>query len=311
MTPTTIFFHPDCKEHITPHGHPERVERLSAIETLLQGDEFIDIPKVEADLCTIDQLLLAHPREYIEGIRARIPTDGLASIDGDTHLSNKSWDAACRAVGANIQAIDLVLSGQSNNAFCSVRPPGHHAEKTRAMGFCLFSSVAIGALHALQHHQLGRVAIIDFDVHHGNGTSDILWDEERIIFSSTHEMPLFPGTGHEFETGTYNQIINKPLGTNSGSEEFKQAIKFILDRVDKFRPELIVISAGFDAHYDDPLSTIQLTEEDFGWATKEIQDLAKVHCGGKIVSSLEGGYSLMGLTKSLAEHLNILKGVSG
>ncbi|MCY4446024.1 MAG: histone deacetylase family protein [Rhodobacteraceae bacterium] len=310
MTKTTILTHPDCLKHITPTGHPERVERLEAINSVLNQKEFTDLNRQEAELCTLEQLMLAHPLDYIKNIESRVPTTGFVSIDGDTHMSPKSWDAACRAVGANIQAVDMVLNDQSNNAFCAVRPPGHHAEKNRAMGFCLYGSVAIAALHALNHHGLARVAIIDFDVHHGNGTSNLLWDERRIFFASTHEMPLFPGTGHVSETGRHNQIVNKPLKSGSGSNEFKDAINQILDRMDQFAPELVLISAGFDAHYDDPLSTLQLTPEDFKWVTEAIVNLAETHCHGKIVSSLEGGYNLAGLTSSLIEHLNVLRGVT-
>ncbi len=307
---TTIITHSDCLKHVTPRGHPERVARLEALNETFAGQDFAQVPRLEADLCSTEHLTLAHPVEYVESIRNRVPAHGFASIDADTHMTPGSWDAACRAVGANIQAVDMVMSGQAENVFCAVRPPGHHAEKTRAMGFCLFGTVAIGALYALENHNLERVAIVDFDVHHGNGTSDILWGEDRIMFASTHEMPLYPGTGYESETGRYGQIINKPLGARSGGVEFKQAINAIIDRLDQFKPEMIMISAGFDAHFDDPLSSLRLEPEDFGWVTETICQLAQAHSNGRIVSSLEGGYSITGLTTSVVEHLNALEGAA-
>lgn len=303
---TILFSHSDCKKHITPRGHPERVERLERLEDVFTQPEFAEIERLEAPLCEFDHLTLAHPQSYVDQIQKLEPTHGFAYLDGDTSMSKGSWNAARRAVGAIVKATDMVFDGSATNAFCAVRPPGHHAEKSRGMGFCLFGTVAIGALHALQKHGLERVAILDFDVHHGNGTSDILWGEQGVMFGSTHEMPLYPGSGYEHEKGKFDQIINKPLGTGSGSLEFREAIKAIVDQMDKFKPELIIISAGFDAHYDDPLASIRLNDEDFYWATKTMKDLARAHCKDRLISSLEGGYSIFGLTTSVKAHLTAL-----
>lgn len=303
---TILFSHSDCIRHVTPRGHPERVERLERLENVFDQPEFAAIERLDAPLCELDRLTLAHPQSYVDQIQNLEPTHGFAHIDADTSMSNGSWNAARRAVGAIVQATDMVFDGSAKNAFCAVRPPGHHAEKTRGMGFCLFGTVAIGALHAIQKHGLERVAILDFDVHHGNGTSNILWDEKRALFASTHEMPLYPGSGYESERGAFDQIINKPLGTGTGSAEFRAAINSIVDRMDKFKPELIFISAGFDAHYDDPLASLRLDEEDFYWATGKMKDLAQIHCMDRLVSSLEGGYSILGLTTSVKAHLTAL-----
>ena len=305
---TVLFSHSDCTRHITPRGHPERVERLERLEDVFNQPEFTAIERLDAPLCELDHLTLAHPQSYVDQIQNLEPVHGFAYIDADTSMSKGSWNAARRAVGAIVQATDMVFDGRAKNAFCAVRPPGHHAEKTRGMGFCLFGTVAIGALHAIQKHGLERVAILDFDVHHGNGTSNILWDEKRVLFASTHEMPLYPGSGYESERGSFNQIINKPLGTGTGSTEFRTAMNSIVDRMDKFKPELIFISAGFDAHYDDPLASLRLDEEDFYWATGEMKDLARAHCKDRLVSSLEGGYSILGLTTSVRAHLAALMG---
>ena len=220
-----------------------------------------------------------------------------------------SWDAACRAVGANIQAVDMVMSGQARTFFV-LSDPRTSRRKNPSHGLLPLWDSGNRALYALENHNLERVAIVDFDVHHGNGTSDILWGEDRIMFASTHEMPLYPGTGYESETGRYGQIINKPLGARSGGVEFKQAINAIIDRLDQFKPEMIMISAGFDAHFDDPLSSLRLEPEDFGWVTETICQLAQAHSNGRIVSSLEGGYSITGLTTSVVEHLNALEGAA-
>ncbi|MYE37644.1 MAG: histone deacetylase family protein [Rhodobacteraceae bacterium] len=303
---TVLFSHNDCTRHITPRGHPERVERLERLEEVFNQPEFSAIERLDAPLCELDHLTLAHPQSYVDQIQNLEPVHGFAYIDADTSMSNGSWNAARRAVGAIVQATDMVFEGSAKNAFCAVRPPGHHAEKTRGMGFCLFGTVAIGALHAIQKHGLERVAILDFDVHHGNGTSNILWDERSVLFASTHEMPLYPGSGYESERGSFNQIINKPLETGTGSAEFRAAMNSIIDRMDKFKPELIFISAGFDAHYDDPLASLRLDEEDFYWATGEMKDLARAHCKDRLVSSLEGGYSILGLTTSVKAHLTAL-----
>ena len=303
---TVLFSHSDCNRHITPRGHPERVERLERLADVFKQPELAELKRLEAPLCELDRLTLAHPQSYVDQIQAMEPAHGFAYLDADTSMSKGSWNAARRAVGGIVKAIDMVMEGSATNAFCAVRPPGHHAEKSRGMGFCLFGTVAIGALHARQKYGLERIAILDFDVHHGNGTSNILWEEKWVMFASTHEMPLYPGSGYAHEKGAYDQIINKPLGPGSGSREFREAINTIVDRMDKFQPELIIISAGFDAHYDDPLASLRLNEEDFYWATRAMQDLAHTHCHDRLVSSLEGGYSILGLTTSVKAHLTAL-----
>lgn len=303
---TVLFSHSDCIRHVTPRGHPERVERLERLEDVFAESKFSAIKRLDAPLCEIDRITLAHPQNYIDQIQSMEPAHGFAYLDADTSMSKGSWNAARRAVGAIVKAVDMVFDGSAQNAFCAVRPPGHHAEKSRAMGFCLFGTVAIGALHAIEKHDLERVAILDFDVHHGNGTSHILWDERRVMFASTHEMPLYPGSGYESEKGSFDQIINKPLGTSTGGVEFREAVNSIVDQMDKYEPELIIISAGFDAHYDDPLASLRLDEEDFYWATKCLKDLAHTHCKDRLISSLEGGYSILGLTTSVSAHLKSL-----
>jgi acetoin utilization deacetylase AcuC-like enzyme len=273
-------------------------EALSGFEGLL---------RLDADRATDAQLLRAHPADYIAMIRAAAPERGFRALDPDTYMSPGSLEAALRAAGGNCQAVDLVLSDTVKNAFVAMRPPGHHAEKTTAMGFCLFSSAAIGALHALEAHGLTRVAIVDFDVHHGNGTQDVLWEEPRVVFGSTHQMPLYPGTGAANETGVGN-IFNAPLAPYSGGPEFRAAMeRIILPAVDAHNPELIVISAGFDAHRLDPLASLNFEEEDFAWATEVICDLADTHCQGRVVSTLEGGYDLTALARSVAAHVKVLQ----
>jgi acetoin utilization deacetylase AcuC-like enzyme len=269
--------------------------------------DFDGLLRLEAEEATHAQLLRAHPAEYIAGIRAASPANGFHPLDPDTYMSPGSLEAALRAAGGNCQAVDLVLSGGAANAFVAMRPPGHHAEKTTAMGFCLFSSVAIGALHALEAHELSRVAVIDFDVHHGNGTQDVLWEEGRAVLGSTHQMPLYPGTGAASETGVGN-IFNAPLPPGAGGREFRAAMeRIILPAVDAHKPELILVSAGFDAHRLDPLANLNFDEEDFTWATEVICDLADAHCEGRVVSTLEGGYDLTGLARSVTAHVKVLQ----
>jgi acetoin utilization deacetylase AcuC-like enzyme len=235
-----------------------------------------------------------------------VPTEGWVALDADTHLSPGSLKAALRAVGAATAAVDLVLAGGAGNAFCATRPPGHHAETATAMGFCLFGTVAIAAKRALDHHGLSRVAVVDFDVHHGNGTQDLLWTEARALYASTHQMPLYPGTGSVQETGAGN-IFNAPLRAGDGGEQFREAMgSVILPALDAFGPDLVVISAGFDAHHRDPLGSLQLTEEDFAWVTLKLMEAAEIHCGGRIVSVLEGGYDLQGLSASVGIHVQAL-----
>ncbi|MCY4541217.1 MAG: histone deacetylase family protein [Rhodobacteraceae bacterium] len=303
---TALISHVDCMGHRTPPGHPERTQRLESISRKLSERTFSSLLRLDAPVCSNRDILHAHSRAHLGFIEISEPRSGWRSLDADTHMSAGSFIAAKRAVGAICRAVDLVVSGEIANAFCAVRPPGHHAEVERAMGFCLFSNVAIGALHAKKQHGLERVAILDFDVHHGNGTSNILWDEESVLFASTHEMPLYPGTGFASERGRHNQIINMPLQPRSGSRPYREAIEIILERMDAFRPQLVIVSAGFDAHYRDPLATLRLSEEDFSWTTERVCDIADLHCSGRVLSSLEGGYDLVGLTDSVAAHVKVL-----
>ncbi len=304
---TALITHSDCLNHVTPAGHPERADRLKTLLQLFESPEFDSLQRREAPLCGIDRIERAHPRRHYDRIARSRPARGSASLDPDTHMSPGSLDAARRAAGANVLAVDLVLGGQADNAFCAVRPPGHHAEAERAMGFCLFSNVIIGALHALEEHGLERVGIVDFDVHHGNGSSALAWDDGRIFFASSHEMPLFPGTGCKSETGACGQIVNVPLGSGSGGAEFRRAMEGeILPALANHGPQCVFISAGFDAHMRDPLATLTWSENDFAWATGAICDVADECCGGRVVSTLEGGYDLTGLRNSAAAHVRAL-----
>ncbi|HBN30733.1 MAG: histone deacetylase family protein [Rhodobacterales bacterium] len=305
---TTAFLsHNDCLNHLTPPGHPERVERMQAINAAFAAPEFSSLKRVAAPIGEDAHVLLAHPVAYLDMIRAAVPVSGLRSLDPDTHMSPGSFNAAMRGVGGNVKAVDMVLAGEVSNAFVACRPPGHHAEKSTAMGFCLFGNVAIAAKYALDHHGLNRVAIIDFDVHHGNGTQDLVWDDRRIFFASTHQMPLYPGTGAPSETGAHNNILNVPLDPGTGGTVFRQKMRdLVLPAVEAFQPEMIFVSAGFDAHRDDPLANLNLIEDDFTWATQAICDLADRVAGGRIVSTLEGGYDLEALAASAVAHVRVL-----
>ncbi|MCF6444527.1 histone deacetylase family protein [Nereida sp. MMG025] len=302
---TALISHPDCLDHVTPPGHPEQVARLDAVMGALEG---MDLVSVSAPFAAEDDLLRAHPKAHLEAIRAAAPQSGWRSLDADTHMSVGSLSAAMRAAGANVKAVDMVLGAEVQNAFAAVRPPGHHAERETPMGFCLFGSVAIGAKHALDHHGLDRVAIVDFDVHHGNGTQDLVEDDPRILFCSSHQMPLYPGTGHAHETGAHNNVLNVPLPGGAGSRAFREAITTqVVPMIERFKPELLLISAGFDAHMNDPLAGMMLREDDFEWVTHQLCDLADRFCDGRVVSSLEGGYDLDALAASTAAHVRVLK----
>jgi acetoin utilization deacetylase AcuC-like enzyme len=304
---TVLLSHPDGLRHITPEGHPERVARLEAINAALSAPAFAALARVEAPMGTAEDVLRCHPQAHLDFIREAVPQKSFSALDGDTFLSPLSFQAALRGVGAVCKAVDMVMAGEVANAFCAIRPPGHHAERDKAMGFCLFGNVSIAAKRALDHHGLSRVAIMDFDVHHGNGTQDLLWDETRALFASTHQMPLYPGSGGRHETGSGNNILNVPLPPGAGGREFRAAMEdLILPALDDFAPEAVLISAGFDAHRDDPLAQLDLVEDDFAWVTGRLCDLADRHAGGRVVSTLEGGYDLQALAASTAAHVKVL-----
>jgi acetoin utilization deacetylase AcuC-like enzyme len=303
--PTALVTHPDCLGHVTPPGHPERVARLEAVLGALDG---MDLMRISAPLAAEHDLMRVHPGRYLDSLRRAAPDRGFRALDADTHMSPGTLAAAFRAAGAAVRAVDLVLGGQAANAFCAVRPPGHHAERETAMGFCLLGNVAAAARHALDHHGLSRVAIVDFDVHHGNGTQDLVQDDPRILFASTHQMPLYPGTGASADVGPHGTILNVPLRAGTDGAGFRAAMeRIVLPAVDAFRPELILVSAGFDAHRDDPLAGLRLTADDFGWITGRLCDLADAHAGGRLVSVLEGGYDLEALAASAAAHVTVLR----
>lgn len=304
---TRLYTHADCLDHVTPAGHPEQVARLQAVETALAHSAFEALDRHAAPLADEGEILRCHPARYLAAIKAAIPDSGHTTLDPDTHVSPGSFRAALRGVGGITAALDAVVDGAAPNAFVACRPPGHHAERETAMGFCLFGNAAIAAKRALDHHGLKRVAIIDFDVHHGNGTQDLLWDDPRVLFCSSHQMPLYPGTGDTDETGAHGNILNVPLAPESGRQQMRAAYdRTILPAVDSFAPELIIVSAGFDAHAADPLAQLDWQTEDFAWLTDRICDLADAHCGGRLVSTLEGGYDLEALAASVAAHVLIL-----
>jgi acetoin utilization deacetylase AcuC-like enzyme len=310
---TLLITHPCFVEHDTGPGHPERPDRMRAIDKVLAHDVFNSLVREEAPLRedVEAQIERAHTIAYLDQIRAIAtgPIHGTRHIDGDTVVSPGSWEAALRGVGAGLHAVDAVMSGRASNAFCQVRPPGHHAESDRAMGFCLFANAAIAGLYARAKHGAERVAVADFDVHQGNGTQDILWSDKDLFYGSTHEMPLFPGTGALGETGVGN-IFNAPLRAGDSGERFREAFESrILPALHDFGPDLIVVSAGFDAHQADPLANLRLVEADFMWATEKLSDMARRHCHGRIVSLLEGGYDLTALARSVAVHVKTLMDV--
>lgn len=296
-----IYTHPSCLTHDTGPGHPERAARL---QTLLDLFEEMDLETMPAREAEMEELRRAHPQKYIDAVQEAVPDRGQAYLDADTAISPGSWDAALYAAGAVCQAADDTLAGKSTRAFCAVRPPGHHAFPDRPEGFCIFSNVAIGALHALQ--KVKRVAVADFDVHHGNGTDAIARRHDGFFFASTHQWPLYPGTGLP-EEDIAGRVINRPLPANAGTTEFRAAWTDILKYMDAFKPELVFISAGFDGHRDDPLAQLNLTEDDYIWLTGELVKLAEKHCGGKVISALEGGYDLTALKNSVAAHLKALQ----
>jgi len=303
---TLLVTDPIFLEHQVPTGHPERPDRLRAIARALAADRFASLERVAAPVADAATLALAHDPAYVAAVAEAVPEEGIVAVDPDTWLSPRSFVAAAHAAGGACHAVDAVVAGAARNAFCAIRPPGHHAEPAHAMGFCLFNNAVIAARHAQRTHGLARVAIVDFDVHHGNGTQAIVWDDPSILYASTHQMPLYPGTGAMSETGAGN-IFNAPLDPGDGGPEFRDAfVHRILPAVNTFKPELIVISAGFDAHWRDPLASLNLKEEDFAWATTALMDIADRHASARIVSVLEGGYDLTALADSTAAHVAAL-----
>ena len=284
--------------------HPEQVARL---EYILEALKDINLLRVSAPMAADDDILRIHPREHINYLQDSVPENGFKSLDGDTHISSGSLTAAYRAAGGVLRAVDLVLSGEAKNAFVAVRPPGHHAETQKAMGFCLFGNIALGVKHALDFHGLKRVAVIDFDVHHGNGTQEILWDESRCLTFTSQQIPLWPGTGTEEEQGNYNNIVNIPLPPRSNGSLMRQKYEALVFPVlQKFEPDLILISAGFDAHEADPLAELNWSTADFSWLTERLCKIAEECCEARLVSTLEGGYDLKALADSVKAHVTKL-----
>jgi len=304
---TLLISHTACLNHVTPPGHPERPDRLRAIEAVLEDEKFSMLAREQAPVAELETVALAHPMDYVEAIRDASPMHGLIELDGDTTMSPGTLEASLRAVGGSVMAVDEVIGKKADNVFVATRPPGHHAETARPMGFCLFNNVAIAARYAQKKYGVGRVGIVDFDVHHGNGTQEIFWRDPTVMYCSTHQMPLFPGTGAVGERGEHDNIVNAPLRPGDAGREFRAAMEgSILPRLSAFGPELVIISSGFDAHIRDPLANLNLTEEDFSWATKQLMEIADKRSGGRVISVLEGGYDLQGLAGSVSAHVMAL-----
>lgn len=306
--PTLLITHLACLDHDMGPHHPERPDRLRAVLDALDAPDFAALNREEAPEATVEQLSRPHPREYVEAILSIRPDLGeMVQLDGDTSMGAGSAEAALRAAGGACAAVDAVMEGRAEHVFVATRPPGHHAEPRRPMGFCLFNNVAVAALYARARWDIQRVAVVDFDVHHGNGTQAMFWNDPDLFYASSHQSPCYPGTGDVSETGVANNIVNTPLRPRSGGKEFRAAwADTILPALDRFAPGLLIISAGFDAHRDDPLAQLRLETEDFAWITRELVALADRHCGGRVVSVLEGGYDLDALADSVAAHVRVL-----
>lgn len=304
---TFLFSHPACSDHVMGAGHPEQPARLDAVLGALEAEEFALLVREEAPRATVEQVARSHPRAHVERVLAAIPRQGLVRLDPDTAVCPQSGEAALRAAGAVVAAVDRVMTGEARNAFCAVRPPGHHAEPQQPMGFCIFNNVAIGAEHARAEHGAARVAVVDFDVHHGNGTQAMFAAKPCMFYASTHQSPLYPGTGRESETGVAGNIVNVVLPPMAGSQEFRDAMAGrVLPALRAFEPDLVMISAGFDAHVADPLAHLNLVDEDYAWVTRELLAVANDVCGGRVVSTLEGGYDLHALARASAAHVAAL-----
>lgn len=306
---TVYITHPSFLEHRTPEGHPERPDRMRAVNMALEHEKFHFLPREEAKIGRRKDIRRCHPGSLVDTLETISPKEGLVAIDGDTTLSPGTFEAALYAVGASTQAVDEVMQGLVNNAFCGIRPPGHHAEIDKAMGFCFFNNAAIAARYAQDKYDAERVAVIDFDLHHGNGTQDIFWEDPNLMYCSTHQMPLYPGTGAWNETGKDDEgnIVNAPLGAGDGSDPIREAFNDrILPALYNFNPDLVIISAGFDAHIRDPLGDLSCTEADFSWMTGKLMDVADKCCDNRVVSLLEGGYDLTALARSVAVHVDRL-----
>ena len=303
---TLSLTHPTCLEHKGPEGHAENPARLHAINKMITHPYFDELAREEAPVGRSEDILKAHSQEHLSQIEGIAPQEGIEQVDADTFMSPASLEAARRAVGAATRAVDAVMLREVDNAFCAVRPPGHHAEFNRPMGFCLFNNVAIAAHYARDKYGADRVAVVDFDVHHGNGTQNIFWPDEDLFYGSTHQMPLYPGSGSQTETGEGN-IFNAPLRAGDGSEQFREAFNsVILPSLNAFEPDLVLISAGFDAHEADPLGSLKLKEEDFAWATLKVMEIADYHCDNRVISMLEGGYDINALASSVGVHIQAL-----
>ncbi len=304
---TILYTHKAFAKHDLGRMHPEKPARLEALREAFSSKRFDCVERRESPAATIEQVMRMHPMRYVESIFNAEPTNGLVQLDGDTAICPGSVEAILRAAGAVCAAVDAVVEKEDLNAFCVGRPPGHHAEPEKAMGFCIFNHVAIGAAHAKTVHQINRLAVVDFDVHHGNGTQAMFWNEPNFLYASTHQMPLYPGTGRREERGELGKIVNVPLSYGDGGIEFRTAIKEgILPALNEFEPEILFISAGFDAHVNDPLAGMRLVEDDFWWVTNQLMEIADAHCEGRIISVLEGGYDLDALAASASAHLSAL-----
>jgi len=303
---TAIITSDTSDKHNTGLGHPENADRISAVTEGLRKISNKNIIWKKNKVFDSKYLEITHTKKYINDVETSFPKKGLIFLDGDTIVSPGSKKATLDAVGSIVTAIDGVQNKEFHNAFCAVRPPGHHAEKNKAMGFCIYNNVAVGAHYLLEKYKFNKVAIIDFDVHHGNGTQDIFYDNKKVLYISTHQYPYYPGSGGEKEKGKHNNIFNIPLPAGTTSEEYLNAYEFVLKRIEEFKPEFILFSAGFDAHKDDPLAQLQLTSKDFYDLTKRTLNLAKLYCEGKVVSILEGGYDLKALQESTEMHVSAL-----